>query len=170
MEKKIKVYLIDDRDIIRDTLKLFLNRYKDVEIIGEADSGEDAKADLQDKNPDVILTDIHMPFMNGYELMDWLKKEKSESKVLVMSVNNEDQYVRRSLDKGAQGFFVKNDPLQELYKAIRQLFEGSYYLSESILYLFTSRERMVDYYFKGITVAMDENEINSFQKKRLLMR
>lgn len=170
MKKKTKVYIIDDRDIIRDTIKLFLTRHTDIEVIGEADSGEDAISDLKDKNPDIILTDIYMPFMNGFDLLDWIKKEKKEAKILVMSVNNEDHYVIKSLAKGASGFFVKNDHLSELYTALKKIISGGFYLSESISYMFFSKDELIENFFSAKPVRIDENVVNSFQKKRLFLR
>jgi len=159
---KTKVYIIDDRDIIRDTIKLFLARHTDIEVIGEADSGDDAIADLKNKQPDIILTDIYMPFMNGYEVLDWVKKEKKHAKILVMSVNNEDHYVIQSLTKGANGFFVKSDPLPELYTALKKISEDGYYLSESISYMFFSKEELVENFFSNEPLWIDENAVNSF--------
>lgn len=146
MNKKISLFIIDDRDIIRDSIRIYFSNVNDIEIVGEADNGEEALENLKHVNPDVILTDISMPFMNGFDVVKWLRSKKPNARILVMSINDQDHYVLKMCKLGVNGYFLKDDNLKKLPDAIRKIYNGSYFLSEKIKYSVLTEEYLVKAY------------------------
>jgi DNA-binding NarL/FixJ family response regulator len=146
MKKKIRLFIIEDREIIRDSLKFYLSGIDDIELVGEADNGYDAINKLESTEADVILTDISMPVMDGYETVTWLKAKKPHLRILVMSINNNLHSLIRMCSYGVTGFYLKDEGLGKLPVAIRHVAEGWYFLSDRIHYSIVSKEQIIRTY------------------------
>ena len=155
MGDKIKLFIVDDSTVIRESLKKFLSQSDDIEIIGEAADGHAAISSLKDNVPHVVLTDILMPVMDGLEVVSWLKKNNASVKILVMSFCNEDYFVLKTCKLGANGYFLKDDKLSSLPEAIRLIAGGWYFLSSGICYSFLSEEHIIRNYLISNSTGRD---------------
>ena len=129
---KIKVFLADDHHVFREGIRLLLERVPDMEIIGEADDGEEAVTKVSQLIPDVVLMDITMPGLNGLEAARQMKQKHPSIKVLILTMHETDQYLSEMLEVGASGYLVKTTTSRELISAIRAVNQGDVYLYPSI--------------------------------------
>jgi two-component system response regulator NreC len=128
---KIRVLLADDHTILRAGLKIMLNIQPDIEVIGEASDGKQAIAEAQRLAPDVILMDITMPECNGIEATRQVKRLLPETRVLVLTMHENEEYLFQVLRAGASGYILKEAADTELISAIRSVYAGRFYLSPS---------------------------------------
>jgi DNA-binding NarL/FixJ family response regulator len=129
--EKIKVLIVDDRDIIRDSLKLTLLRAKDIAVTGEASNGNEAISLIRKNDYDVVIMDVNMPEMNGIESTKIIKSIKPNMNILVNSMLADPENISRVLQAGASGFIDKSQPF-EYEEAIRTVSNGAVFLSEDI--------------------------------------
>ncbi|MHC5726074.1 MAG: response regulator [Nostoc sp.] len=120
----IKVLLVDDQSLIRQGLKALLELEPDIEIVGEAENGEQAINLVAQLQPDVILLDIRMPIMDGVAATREIKKRFVKTKILVLTTFDDDEYVSAALQNGAMGYLLKDTPSEELAVAIRAVHKG----------------------------------------------
>src|SRR5262249_17259518 len=104
----------------------------DLEIVGEAIDGQEAMAKVRELNPDIVLMDIDMPKMNGLEATRLLRKEKPDTRVLILSVHSNKHYVLQIIQSGAQGYVLKDASPAELVRAIESVFDGEAFFSPDI--------------------------------------
>jgi DNA-binding NarL/FixJ family response regulator len=130
----ISVLIVDDQDLVRVGLRTLIESDEDLEVAGEADSGISALAMARDTKPDVILMDIRMPGMDGLEATRRIVEDPdlTDSKVIVVTTFELDEYVFDALEIGASGFLLKNTPPADLLAAIRTVAEGGSLLSPSV--------------------------------------
>jgi two-component system response regulator DegU len=128
----IKILIVDDHRIIRDGLKSLLSGEKDIEIIGEASNGEEALLKNRELKPDIIIADITMPEMNGIEMTRMITKEDSKTKVLMVSMHDNEDYINQALEVGASGFLLKDSSKEELITAIKAVENGETYCSGEV--------------------------------------
>ncbi|NEO32454.1 MAG: response regulator transcription factor [Symploca sp. SIO3C6] len=120
----IRVLLVDDQRIIREGLRSLLEAKPDLEIVGEADNGQIALEQALSLKPDVILMDVRMPVMDGVAATRALHQQLPETKVLVLTTFDDDEYVAQSMRYGAKGYLLKDTPSEELAEAIRAVNKG----------------------------------------------
>lgn len=125
--KKIGVFLVDDHEIFRNGLQQLINSEADMEVCGEASSGEDALQQLAFKQPDVIIMDIRMPGMNGLETSTRLLEKNPKGRILFFSLFDEPDYVAAALEMGASGYILKDTSNKIFLSAIRTIHQGKYY-------------------------------------------
>lgn len=124
MANMIRVLLVDDQSIIREGLSSLLQAQPDLEIVGEAENGEQAVAQAIQLVPDIVLMDIRMPIMDGVAAIRLLKKQASAIKILVLTTFDDDRYVAQAMAYGADGYLLKDTPSKELAQAIRSVNQG----------------------------------------------
>ena len=129
---KIKLVLADDHAVVRSGLRMLLQAQPDMEIVGEADSGTQALAQVRALQPDIILMDIQMPGMNGIEATRQIKAAFAETAVLALTMHEEDQYFFEMLQAGASGYLPKRAAPDELVRAIRTVSRGEVFLYPSL--------------------------------------
>lgn len=132
MSNIIRVFLVDDHEIIRDGIKSLIGSYEFIEVVGEAGSGVDALNQLSNIEVDVVLMDIQMPKMNGIETAEKLLKIKPKVKVVALSMHNEEAYILRMLKIGALGYLLKESGRDELVRGIETVYSGQQYLSNMV--------------------------------------
>lgn len=120
----IRVLLVDDQRIIREGLRSLLEAKPDLEIVGEADNGQIALEQALSLKPDVVLMDVRMPVMDGVAAIRALHQQLPETKVLVLTTFDDDEYVSQSMRYGAKGYLLKDTPSEELAEAIRAVNKG----------------------------------------------
>jgi DNA-binding NarL/FixJ family response regulator len=114
----IRVLIVDDQELIRESLALMLNSHNLLEVVGSAENGSEAISMAREFNPDVILMDIRMPGMNGIECIKIIKEYNKNTKIIVLTTFDDDEYIYESLKNGADGFLLKGISKNELIKAI----------------------------------------------------
>jgi len=130
--KTITVILAEDHTIVREGLRALLRADKDIQIVGEAQTGRQAVTLAKKLRPDVVVMDIAMPLLNGLEATRQIRHAVPTAKVLILSAHSDDAYVERATDVGAVGFLLKQASAMELSKAIREVQKGNTFFCTSI--------------------------------------
>lgn len=132
MQTSHRVMIVEDHTLLRAGLRALLSLDPALEIVGEADNGRDAVRSVGSLLPDIILTDISMPGMNGIEAIRDIKKRLPRTKVIVITVHKTEEYIHEALRAGADGYILKDATHDELRIAIRSVITGKTYLSPDI--------------------------------------
>jgi DNA-binding NarL/FixJ family response regulator len=120
----IRILLVDDQDLIRRGMKALLKSDADLEIVGEANNGEAAVAQVEQLKPDLVLMDVRMPGMDGVAATRIICQRFPHTRVLVLTTFDDQTYVRQALEAGAAGYLLKDTPFEELTQAIRMVHKG----------------------------------------------
>jgi len=128
----IRVMLVDDHDLIRYGLRRLLEDQSGIEVVDEASSGEEALEKVRTVKPDVVLMDINMPGIGGFEATSRLNKTGASCKVIVLTVHSEGPLPKRILEAGAMGYLTKGSPVEEMVEAIQRVNAGQRYIAPSI--------------------------------------
>ncbi len=128
----IKILIVDDHALVRRGIRRLLEDYPDLNVIGEADSGDSALNFVKMTPPDIILLDIKMPGIDGWEVTRRLKKTNSNINIIVLSAISTDPLPERVLQLGAMGFLSKESCIDEMVLAIRKVSQGERYISSEI--------------------------------------
>lgn len=127
----IRVLLADDHQLVREGLKQILRAAPDLEVAGEAASGDEALAMVRATEYDLALLDMSMPGLAGIDLVKRLKSEKPKLRILVLSMHGEQQYAARALKAGAAGYLTKDSAPAQLLSVIRKVAAGGLHVSEA---------------------------------------
>ncbi len=131
--KEIKrILIVEDHTLLRAGLKALLSQDPDIEIVGEAENGRDAVRMVSSLTPDLVLTDLSMPGMNGIESIVDIKRRYPGIRILVLTIHKTDEYIFEALRAGADGYILKDASYDELRIAIRSVLGGKTYLSPDI--------------------------------------
>ena len=128
----IKIFIVDDHEIIREGLKKILEEESDLVVVGEAQNGEEVLQNIKDIECDIMLLDMNMPGRSGLELLGDIKALKPQIHILVLSIHPEDKFALRTLKSGASGYLCKDTALEELVVAIRKVHTKGRYLSTTL--------------------------------------
>ncbi|MDO5643343.1 MAG: response regulator [Paracoccus sp. (in: a-proteobacteria)] len=128
----IRVYLIDDHALVRTGMRMILGQEVDIEVVGEADSGEAALPEIRQLKPDVVLCDLHLPGISGLQITERLSSGSQPCKVIIVSVLEDGPLPKRLIDAGAQGYLGKAGDATELVRAVREVARGRRYLGNNI--------------------------------------
>ena len=124
----IKIFLVEDQALVRDAVSALLSLDFNIGVIGQASNGLDALNAInalgEDAMPDIILTDIEMPKMNGIELSEKIAMQFPAIKMVIMTTFSRAGYIRRSLSAGVKGFILKEAPSDELINALKKVMQG----------------------------------------------
>ena len=125
----IRVLLVDDHAVVRQGLKMFLGLDPDLEVVGEAENGEEAIRLIPDLNPEVVLMDLLMPVMDGIEAITHIRQDYPETEVIALTSVLEDEAVMKAMRAGAIGYLLKDTQAEELRRAIKAAAAGQVQLS-----------------------------------------
>lgn len=128
----IKIAIADDYKIYRDGLKVGLSADENLDVIMEADNGEDLLKGLETTTPDVILMDLKMPIMDGMEATKAVRKKYPTIKVLVVTMYEDDKFIIHMMENGANGYLLKNAEPDEIRKSIYAVHENGYYFNDLV--------------------------------------
>ena len=129
MEKQIKLFLVDDHKLLRDTLRIFLEGTENIEVVGESGSGTDAVEQILCLKPDLVLMDITLPDYDGVEATAQITKALPQIKVIAVTMHPEQLYLVKFLEAGGVGYIHKSAADRDLLQAIDQVFQGAVFLS-----------------------------------------
>ncbi len=139
----ISVLIADDHALIREGIKQILELENDMKIIGMAGDGFEAFDIAKEKNPDVVLLDINMPKLNGIETLRRFKDMGIKSKVIILTIHEDKEYVMKTLKLGAKGYMLKDSSSNDLIRGIRSVSKGDSYIQPSISQSL-KEERLID--------------------------
>jgi DNA-binding NarL/FixJ family response regulator len=143
ISQKVRIVIAEDHTILREGLRSLLSSDPNFEIVGEAEDGREAIRCVEKLKPDLILTDLSMPRMNGMEAIREIKKISPKSKVLVLTVHNAEEYVLGTFQAGADGYLLKESTHVELVTAVNKVLSGKRYITPEI------SEKVIEGYLEG---------------------
>jgi DNA-binding NarL/FixJ family response regulator len=130
--KVIKIILADDHLLVRNGIKSLLLEDATLDVIGEASNGKEALELAKETQPDLLIIDVRMPVMDGIEAAGYLKDYAPNTKSIVLSMHDSEEYILKSIKAGASGYLLKDTGKEEFLKAIKTVFNGGKYFSGDI--------------------------------------
>lgn len=124
--------IVDDHTLIRETWSFLLGRNENFEVIAEAGDGERAIEIARDKRPQIVLLDINMAPINGFDVLKSIRKLSPGSKVIAVSMHSQPAYAKKMLRLGAKGYVTKNSPRQEMIDAMMEVNRGNVYICQEV--------------------------------------
>jgi two-component system response regulator NreC len=132
MKRKKTIIIADDHTLFREGLRALLSSREDLEIMGEAENGQEAIRSVEEHKPDLLLMDLSMPKMGGLEAIRELKARHPRTKILVLTIHGTEEFVLEALEAGASGYVLKDATHDELVLAIKSVLQEKRYLSPDI--------------------------------------
>lgn len=148
---KISIMIIDDHTLIRETWSFLLNKNSNFDVVAEVGNGHDAIEQVKDLRPNIILLDINMAPINGFDILKSIRKLSPGSKVIGISMHSQPSYTKKMLRLGAKGYVTKNSPRQEMLDAIVQVHNGNTYICQEVKNILSEQ------------ILTDEEDIPSFK-------
>lgn len=156
---KVKVLIADDHSVVRQGIISMLQNRDNIEVIGEAENGFEVREKCTAVKPDVLLLDIAMPGLNGLETIKLVRETIPAVAVVILSMYDNDIYIKQAFKAGALGYVLKASPASEIYEAIYAAYRGKRYLSDDI------REKVVTGYINQPTGIPEVNRYESLTAK-----
>ncbi|EOU2461748.1 response regulator [Vibrio navarrensis] len=132
MDRPIRIVIVDDHQVVLDGFIARLEIEPEIEVVGTASNGLEALDAVRRHKPDVVLMDISMPIMNGIEATRLIKEEFPESKVLMLTMHDNREYIMKVMQEGAVGYMLKEISAEKMVQAIKTVNQGSTYFCESV--------------------------------------
>ena len=161
--EKIRILLADDHTILRSGIRSLLEDEPGLSVIGEAEDGRVAVSMACKLKPDVVIMDIAMPLLNGLEATRQIKMQCPDVKVLILSMHDNEEYIRQVLEAGAMGYILKDAAARELISAIKSVYRGEAVLSPAV-----TRLVIEDYLRWGGTRPQSESDGLSPREREVL--
>jgi len=143
MKAKHRIIIAEDHTILREGLRSLLSSDPDLEIVGEAQDGQEAIRCVEKLRPNLVLMDLSMPRMNGLDAIKEIKKRSTDTKILVLTVHKNEEYIVATMQAGADGYALKDSTHAELGIAIKNVLSGNHYISPGI------SGRVIEGYLEG---------------------
>jgi len=156
--KKTRILLVDDHLILRQGIRRLLEDHEDMEIIGEASDGREALRLVSELRPDIAVLDIAMPGLNGLEAARQIQAHYSEVKVIILSMYENEEYVKQALMAGVAGYILKESAVEELVWGIKAIRDGNHHMSPSICTIVV-REYLKNFVGRAKKLALDNREV-----------
>jgi two-component system, NarL family, invasion response regulator UvrY len=159
----IKILIADDHPLIRNGLKQIISRENDIEVTCEASNAEEVFELIKNYKIDVLILDISMPGMSGFEVLDKIKQKLPELPVLMLSALSEELYASKTIKAGASGFINKESAPEELVKAVRKVFSGGLYVSD-----YLAEKLAIDFKYNILKPPQEYLSTREFQILRMI--
>jgi len=121
---RIRVFCVDDHPLLREGIITLINNQPDMQVVGEASTGQKAIEGFREHQPDIALMDIRLPDMSGIDVMIAIRKEFPGARVIMVTTSEGDVEIQRALEAGASGYMLKSMPPKEVVEAVRQVHRG----------------------------------------------
>jgi DNA-binding NarL/FixJ family response regulator len=138
MSKVIKIVLADDHKIVRNGVKSLLENEPEIRVVGEAANGLEAWDLVKKTKPDVVISDINMPEMNGIELTQKIASSNLSTEVLILSMYNDEAYILRSVEAGVMGYLPKDADYEDIIKGIKEIAAGNLFYNAEVTRILTN--------------------------------
>ena len=132
MTSRPKIFIVDDHPLFRGGLRQVILDDRSFELAGEAADGEAALKFIQEKKPDVAVLDLKLPGLSGLEIAHKLQAVRSPTRVIILTMHNEEELINRALENGVRGFVLKENAVSEIVSAISAVAEGEHYFSPAV--------------------------------------
>ena len=159
MSKPIKVMIADDHSMVREGIKQLLELDGDITVVAEANNGKECIELLDEDKIDVLLLDINMPFMNGLQVLQYLREKNKKVKVLILTIHNEVEYLVRAVEIGVDGYVLKDSNSSVLKKAIYTVYNGESFIEPELAPLMKIRLEEKNTAGKSIIDSLTKREI-----------
>lgn len=166
---KINIVLADDHVLVRKGIRAMLESDSDIHVVGEADNGAEALEAARRLHPDILVLDIRMPEMNGLEAAARLGSYSPDTKAVILSMHDSEEYVLQALNAGAYGYLLKDTDKAEFLKALRQVHSGAKYFSGAVSNILANRILEAKPFTSKSTVEQDEYHLTRREKEILRM-
>lgn len=130
--ESIRIILVDDHDMVREAWRMLLHSYDHLEVVGECASAAEAMEKVPRLSPDVVLMDINMSPVNGFEATSTLLEREPGTRIIGISLNNQPSYARNLLQLGARGYITKSSSREEMAEGIREVMKGHIYICAEV--------------------------------------
>ncbi|HMH24105.1 MAG TPA: response regulator transcription factor [Puia sp.] len=130
--KKVSIMIVDDHTLIRETWSFLLGKNENFEVVAESGTGERAIELARDKRPDIVLLDINMAPMSGFDVLKMIRKYSPGSKIIGVSMHSQPAYAKKMLRLGAKGYVTKNSPRSEMMEAINEVSKNNIYVCQEV--------------------------------------
>ena len=120
----IRIVLAEDQKLLLGAIGALLDLDDDIEVVGRAGSGDEARELIESQSPDLVISDIEMPGMTGLELAEWLAQAQPGTRMLILTTFARPGYLRRALEAGVGGYLLKETPADKLADAVRRVHRG----------------------------------------------
>ncbi|MFN4315068.1 MAG: response regulator [Chitinophagaceae bacterium] len=156
--EKITILLVDDHKLIRDSWSFILNSDPRFQVVGETSSGQEAVEIAREKRPNIVLMDVNMSPVNGFDATKQIHKISPESKIIAVSMHTMPAYAKRMLQLGAMGYVTKNSSKEEMIAAIIEVRNGKKYICEEVKNILAQQE---------LDDSTDEGDLNNLSRREL---
>jgi len=161
--KRIRLLLVDDHTLFRQTLHSYLDTVENLEVVGEAQDGMDAITKSEELKPDIVLMDFAMPNLNGIHATREIRNRNPETKILVLTMYETGPHIREILRAGASGYIHKGSPTQELISAIQAVSKGEVFLCPS------AAKQVINGYVGKVEYTKDDSYEELTERERELL-
>ncbi len=131
--KPIRILLADDHTILLDGLSMVLNQYPNIEVVGVANDGSEVINHLNEMSVDIVMIDVQMPIMDGFQTANVIRDNFPNVKILVLSMHNDRPYIERMYQIGASGYLLKTASIEEILAAIEKVHKGELHFSNDVI-------------------------------------
>lgn len=130
---EIKAILVDDHPVVMEGIDMLLHEVPEIQLLGKFTNGTTAQEFLNSASVDLVITDINMPNMDGLQLTHWIKENQPKTKVIILSMHDNDHYVQEIILAGAEGYVLKENTSEELINAVNRVLDDGIYYSDQIV-------------------------------------
>lgn len=130
---EIKAILVDDHPVVMEGIEMLLHEIPEIQLLGKFTNGKIAQESLNSTSVDLVITDINMPDMDGLQLTHWIKENQPKTKVIILSMHDNDHYVQEIILAGAEGYVLKENTSEELINAVNRVLDDGIYYSDQIV-------------------------------------
>lgn len=143
MKEEITIVLADDHPIVRKGLRDMIEEHSDLRVSAECADGRDALSEIERHAPQIVVLDIDMPNLNGFETVREIKKRKLKTEIVFLTMHHDEDIFNEAIDLGAKGFLLKESALENIVKCIRTVASGREYASPALTSFLLNRSRRV---------------------------
>lgn len=142
MNKNIKIVIADDHPLLRQGLAQILSMHTHLKLVGEASNGMEAMTLVQSEKPDIIILDVQMPIMDGFEVAKIIQKDHLPTKIIFLTMFKEEEFIRNVFKLGIKGYILKESALLDIVNCIEAVMNDNYFLSPQVSHLILTQPKV----------------------------